>query len=69
MLKDLPAAEMEKLLLASYVVDAESARQLALARAVLVRDALIARGVPNERLFLAAPKAAEPKVELALEAP
>ena len=39
MLKDQPVAEMEKLLLASYVVDAESARQLALARAVLVRDA------------------------------
>lgn len=69
LLKDLPPAEMEKLLLASYVVDAETARQLALARAVLVRDALIARGVHNERLFLAAPKVGEPQVELALEAP
>ncbi|MDI4631498.1 DUF748 domain-containing protein [Pelomonas sp. V22] len=69
LLKDLPAAEMEKLLLDSYVVDAETARRLALARAVLVRDALIARGVPNERLFLAAPKGGDPQVELALEAP
>ncbi len=69
LLKDLPPAEMEKLLLASYAVDAETARQLALTRAVLVRDALIARGVPNERLFLAAPKVGEPQVELALEAP
>ncbi|MDM4765116.1 DUF748 domain-containing protein [Pelomonas sp. SE-A7] len=69
LLKELPAAEMEKLLLDSYSIDAEAARQLALARAVLVRDALIARGVPNERLFLAAPKSGAPQVELALEAP
>ncbi|MFH7044032.1 DUF748 domain-containing protein [Paucibacter sp. JuS9] len=69
LLKDVPPAEMERLLMSSYAVDAEAARQLALARAVLVRDALIARGVPNERLFLAAPKTSGPQVELSLDAP
>ena len=68
LLKELPAAEMEQLLLDSYAVDAETGRQLALARAVAVRDALIARGVPNERLFLAAPKQGAARVELALDA-
>ena len=54
--KDLPPAEMRGLLMASYDVDDEALRQLAVARAVAVRDALLARGAPNARVFLAAPK-------------
>lgn len=56
MSKDLPPAEMRALLAASHQVTPERLRQLALERGVVVRDALIARGVPNERLFLASPK-------------
>jgi len=47
---------MRALLMASYGVNDESLRQLAVTRAVAVRDALLARGAPNERVFLAAPK-------------
>jgi len=54
--KDLPAAEMRSLLLASYPVDEDGARALSLARGVAVRDALIAKGLPNSRIFLASPK-------------
>lgn len=54
--KDLPAAEMRSLLLASFPVDEEGVRALGLARGVAVRDALIAKGLPNSRIFLASPK-------------
>jgi hypothetical protein len=37
-------------------VTAEAVRDLALQRGIAVRDALIAKGLPSERLFLAAPK-------------
>jgi len=76
LLKDLPLQETEAMLKARHLVTAESARALALARGVAVRDALIASGLPNARLFLAAPKlraAAEdeanwtPRVVLSLE--
>ncbi len=53
--KDLPDAEMEALLRRNVVVNDETMRQQALARAIAVRDALIAKGVSSERLFLAAP--------------
>ncbi|MFG6487725.1 DUF748 domain-containing protein [Roseateles sp. BYS78W] len=74
--KDLPPAEMRGLLMASYDVDDEALRQLAVARAVAVRDALLARGAPNARVFLAAPKLCNgacesgwrPHVELSLGA-
>jgi uncharacterized protein involved in outer membrane biogenesis len=56
--KDIPAAEMRALLAADHKVTPEMLRQLALERGVAVRDALIARGVPNERLFVASPKLA-----------
>jgi len=56
LLKDLPLPETEAMLKARHLVTAESARALALARGVAVRDALIASGLPNARLFLAAPK-------------
>ncbi|HSI61361.1 MAG TPA: DUF748 domain-containing protein, partial [Ideonella sp.] len=54
--KDIPPAEMEALLKASFPVTTDTARELALQRGLAVRDALIAKGLPNERLFLAAPK-------------
>jgi outer membrane protein OmpA-like peptidoglycan-associated protein len=47
---------MRELLLDSYVVTDEQMRELALQRSVAVRDALISRGVPNARMFLASPK-------------
>ncbi len=54
--KDLPAQEMRRLLMDSYRISDEQMRELALQRSVVVRDALIARGVSNARLFLASPK-------------
>ena len=55
--KDIPVAQMEALLRKAAPVNDETARQLALDRGIAVRDALLARGLPSERLFLAAPKA------------
>jgi len=68
--KDIPPAEMRALLAADHKVTPELLRQLALERGVAVRDALIARGVPNERLFVASPKlvAADEKAEAGAEA-
>lgn len=57
--KTLPAAEMEALLLASIPVDADRMRELALARAGAVRDALVRLGVDHERLYLLAPTGQE----------
>jgi uncharacterized protein involved in outer membrane biogenesis len=54
--KDIPADQMSALLMDSYEVSDEQQRELALQRAVVVRDALIERGVANARLFLASPK-------------
>jgi uncharacterized protein involved in outer membrane biogenesis len=74
--KDLPLAEMEARLKAGTVVSTDTARELALQRGLAVRDALIARGLSSERLFLGAPRvraAAEddatwtPRVQLSLE--
>ncbi|WP_310389557.1 DUF748 domain-containing protein [Roseateles sp.] len=53
--KDIPAAEMRALLLSSFAVSEEQVRALALERGVMVRDALIAKGLPNSRIFLGAP--------------
>lgn len=62
MAKDVPQAEMEALLLAHTAVPENAMQDLALARAVAVRDHLAARGLPLERLFLGAAKSvgAEP---------
>jgi hypothetical protein len=57
--RTLPAAEMEALLLASIPVDADRMRELALARAGAVRDALVRLGVDHERLYLLAPTGPE----------
>lgn len=55
--KDLPAPEMEALLLASVPVTDELLQALAVARGVVVRDYLLGRTVPVGRLFLGAAKA------------
>lgn len=73
--KDIPGPEMEALLKSRLAVGDEAMRELALQRGIAVRDALIARGLPSERLFLAAPKLRSagdtgagwtPRVQLAL---
>jgi uncharacterized protein involved in outer membrane biogenesis len=56
MLKDVPPAEMEAMLLTHAKVDDEALRSLANARARTVNDALVAKGVSDDRLFLVAPK-------------
>ena len=73
MAQDLPPAEMEALLLASIVVADDAMQQLAVRRAVVVRDYLATRELPSSRLFLGAPKvtpgedaAWTPRVELKL---
>jgi uncharacterized protein involved in outer membrane biogenesis len=75
--RDVSGPEMETLLKTRIVVSAEAMRELALQRGLAVRDALIAQGLPSERLFLAAPKlrasgeddaAWSPRVQLALTA-
>jgi pyruvate/2-oxoglutarate dehydrogenase complex dihydrolipoamide acyltransferase (E2) component len=55
-LKDIPPAEMAQRLLAGITITDDTMRELALQRGLAVRDALIAQGLPSERLFLAAPK-------------
>jgi hypothetical protein len=76
MAKDLPDAEMEEMLRKNVPVNDEAMRQEALSRAIAVRDALIAKGIPSDRLFLAAPSlhaagadAWTPRATLALAAP
>jgi len=69
--KDLPDAELATRLAARVPVDDDVMRELALQRAVSVRDAIAAKGVPVQRLFLAAPKGREgdgwvPSVKLTL---
>ena len=56
MLKDVPDAEMEAMLLAETAVDEDAVRLLANARAQAVKDALASKGIAGERLFLLAPR-------------
>lgn len=56
MAKDLPQADMEALLLAATVVNADTLRTLAVARSVAVKDHLASRNLPVDRLFLGAPQ-------------
>ena len=58
--KDLPDAEMEKLLLADIKVSEEAMRELAVQRGVVVKDYLAAANLPADRLFLGATKTAAP---------
>jgi hypothetical protein len=70
MAKDIPLAEMEALLLAATPVSDNAMRELAVARAVAVKEHLAEQKVPEDRLFIGAPllkaadKAWAPRVEL-----
>ena len=55
--KDIPPAEMESLLLASYGVDDEALRVLANQRSEIVKDWFTGKGgIASERMFIVAPK-------------
>ena len=56
MLKDVPPAEMEAMLYADAKVGDDALVLLANARAQAVKDALAAKGIAGDRLFLTAPK-------------
>ena len=56
MLKEVPPAEMEAKLYAAAKVGDDALRLLANARAQAVKDALVAKGVAGDRLYLLAPK-------------
>lgn len=57
LLKDLPPAEMEALILANTPVGDDGLRRLAQRRAQAVKTALLEKGqIPAERIFLLAPK-------------
>jgi uncharacterized protein involved in outer membrane biogenesis len=77
MLKDVPPAEMEAMFIANAKVDDEALRALANERARAVKDALVAKGIADQRVFLIAPRlggdpggtaatAARTRVDLAL---
>ena len=53
---DIPPDEMEALLLQHTHASPEAMRALALQRGLAVRDALLAKGLPGERLFVGDPK-------------
>ncbi|MFP5397250.1 MAG: DUF748 domain-containing protein [Gammaproteobacteria bacterium] len=56
LLQSLPLAQMQARLAAAVPAGDDAARELALQRALAVRDALVARGLPAERLFVGAPR-------------
>jgi len=56
LLKDLPPAEMEAILLAGAKVDDDALRLLANARAQAVKDDLASKNIATERLFLTVPR-------------
>jgi hypothetical protein len=56
LLKDLPPAEMEEMLLANAKVDDDALRLLANARAQAVKDDLASNHIATERLFLTVPR-------------
>ncbi len=70
--KDIPQEEMESLLLAAQAPTADTMRDLAVARAMAVKDFLASQRLPEDRLFLGAPKTArsggnwQPQAELQL---
>lgn len=71
--RDLPPQEMEALLLAAQVPGDEAMRELAVARAVAVKDFLLGLKLGEDRVFLGAPRtgsdggdAARPRAELQL---
>lgn len=54
--KALPTAEMEKILISQIPVDKNALRDLATRRTASIRDALVAKGVPLNRIFILSPK-------------
>ena len=55
--KEIPPADMESLLLASYGIDDESLRALANRRAATVKEWFAGKGgIASERMFVVAPK-------------
>jgi Domain of Unknown Function (DUF748) len=54
--KDIPQPEMEALLLASITVTPDALRDLAVARGQAVKDFLVSRALPEDRMFLGAPQ-------------
>jgi len=56
LLKDVPPAEMEAMLLAAAKVDDDALRLLANARAQAVKDDLASKNIATERLFLTVPR-------------
>jgi len=56
MLKDIPPGEMESMLYEKAVVDDDALRLLANSRAQAAKEAIAAKGVADERLFLIAPR-------------
>lgn len=69
MLKDVPPAEMEAMLYADAKVGDDALVLLANARAQAVKDALAAKGIAGDRLFLTAPKVGEAAGTAASPAP
>ena len=60
LVKDLPVAEMEKLLLADIPVTEDAMRELVVRRGVAVKDYLASRELASARLFLGTPKIVSP---------
>lgn len=63
--KSLPPVEMEVRLRAAIPVTDETVRELAQRRSTEVRDALLAKGLASDRLFIAAPRLAASAPEAA----
>ncbi len=59
MQRDVPVAEMERLLMAHIEVGEDAMRQLAVRRGVVVKDYLVGRKLAAERLFLGAARTGE----------
>jgi uncharacterized protein involved in outer membrane biogenesis len=72
MTKDLSDAEMEKLLMENISISDETLRELAMARGAAIKEHLVRRQVPVERVFLGAVKTSgfnldwSPRAELSL---
>jgi hypothetical protein len=69
MLKDVPPEQMEAMLLADARVDDADLRLLANARGQAVKDALVARNVAGDRLFLTEARLALPSPTAKAEPP
>ena len=74
----VPPEQAEAMLRRAVLVSTDTARDLAIRRGLAVREALVARGLPAERLFLGAPRLRvsgeddaswTPRVQLAISAP